>query len=354
MRVFKQIFFTGGGSGGHVVPALTLIDAIKKSSDINIYYVGGKRSVERELVRAQGLKYYAIQTGKLRRYFSIENMIDFFRFIIGIVQSLVILFKYKKRETLIFSTGGFVGLPLVIAAGILGFPVFIHEQTSRVGLANKIASYFAEKVFISFLESKKFFPEHKIIFSGYPLKDACFTPKDKGFIFENIKLAEIEKPILLITGGGNGSKLLNDFVTVQINSLTSKYFVIHQVGQKFIEEMKSLEINNYHPVAFADQIIEIMKHADLIISRAGAGTVMELMALQKTSVFVPLKIAQKNEQYHNAMEASKLVGSAVVKEDDLNKMSIDEMFDLVKKTEIDFHKTNIKNGTDIILKNILG
>ena len=183
MRDFKQIFFTGGGSGGHVVPALTLIGAIRKSSDINIYYVGGIRSVERELVRNQGLEYYAIQTGKLRRYFSIDNMIDFFKFFIGIVQSLVILFKYKKRETLIFSTGGFVGLPLVIAAGILGFPVFIHEQTSRVGLANKIASYFAEKIFISFLESQKFFPEHKIIFSGYPLKDLCFTPKEQGFSF---------------------------------------------------------------------------------------------------------------------------------------------------------------------------
>ena len=97
-----------------------------------------------------------------------------------------------------------------------------------------------------------------------------------------------------------------------------------------------------------------MKHADLIISRAGAGTVMELMALQKASVFVPLKIAQKNEQYHNAMEANKRIGSAVVKEDDLKKMSIDDMFNLVKKTKIDFQKTNIKNGTDIILKNILG
>ena len=109
MRKFKQIVFTGGGSGGRVVPALTLINAIRKSSDISISYVGGIRSVERKLVEKKGIEYFAIQTGKLRRYFSLENIIDFFRFIIGIAQSLIILFRYKKRETIIFSTGGFVG-----------------------------------------------------------------------------------------------------------------------------------------------------------------------------------------------------------------------------------------------------
>ena len=125
----------------------------------------------------------------------------------------------------------------------------------------------------------------------------------------------------LITGGGNGAKLLNDFVKNDLNEIKGQYFIIHQVGEKFISEYSEMRSDYYYPVAFLDNLIELMKHAKIIISGAGAGTVMELMALQKKSIFVPLKIAQKNEQYHNAMEASKMLGSVVVTEDELKNSS---------------------------------
>ena len=228
MRSFQNIIFTGGGSGGHVVPALTLIKTLKKSADINIFYVGGIMTVERELVESAGISYYGIQTGKLRRYFSIENMIDFYRFVFGIFQALIYLLKFNRNKTLIFSTGGFVSLPLVVAAGILRFKVYIHEQTSRIGLANKIASYFAEKIFISFEDSKDYLPVKKTIYSGYPLQENCFSKKNEKFLFNGICLANQQLPIVLVTGGGNGAKILNDFVLRQPKDIRDNYFIIHQ------------------------------------------------------------------------------------------------------------------------------
>ncbi len=154
------VFFTGGGSGGHVVPALTLIKELKSQHpDIELHYIGGIHSIERELVKPFQLTYHPIYNGKLRRYFSLENALDFFRIVVGIFQAFFILLKFKKSQSLIFSTGGFVSLPVVIAGKFLRIPIFIHEQTSRVGLANKIASFFSEKIFVSFLESLNYFPK---------------------------------------------------------------------------------------------------------------------------------------------------------------------------------------------------
>ena len=133
----EKIFFTGGGSGGHVIPAKTIITEIhQKESDIQILYIGGKKSIERKIIEEMNIKYFPISTGKLRRYFSVENATDFFRFIFGIIQSVFILLPHRKNS-LIFSTGGFVALPVVIASKILGIKSIIHEQTLLQDLQNK-------------------------------------------------------------------------------------------------------------------------------------------------------------------------------------------------------------------------
>ena len=149
----KTLVFTGGGSGGHVMPALTIIKKINEQHLYDVHYIGGIASIERDLVRDYKLTYHPIHTGKLRRYLSVENLKDAFRIVLGLFDSLKVLGKFKSRETLVISTGGFVSVPVVIAAFLQGKKVFIHEQTSRVGLANRICSYFAKKVFISFEES---------------------------------------------------------------------------------------------------------------------------------------------------------------------------------------------------------
>lgn len=350
----KTIIFTGGGSGGHVVPALTLIDSLKKLEDqYQIEYIGGQNSIESELVPEFVGKYHSISTGKLRRYFSIQNFIDLFKVALGTLQSFLILLG-KPSNTLIFSTGGFVSVPVVVAAWLTGKKIFIHEQTARVGLANKIASKFAQKVFISFEESMNFFPQGKTVLSGYPLRAECFTQPDQNFFFEEINLKDKGLPVLFITGGGNGSKLLNDMVKKSINNLSDKYFIIHQVGKQFIDEFKELETANYKPIAFVKQnMIEILKKADITISRAGAGTVCELMALKKTSVFIPLKIAQKNEQFHNAKEAEQKIGSVVIEEDEALKMSLEQVIEKFESREqLGVSNYQALDGTDYLLDEI--
>ena len=180
---------------------------------------------------------------------------------------------------------------MAIAGRLQGKEVWIHEQTSRVGLANKISSYFATKVFISFEESKKFFPVEKTIHSGYPLKSNCFEALESSLDVEGQNVLEHSLPVLLVTGGGNGSALLNDFVKENLNELTRDYLVIHQIGKNQFNKFNNLKSQNYIPLKFASNLVELMKVAQMTISRAGAGTVMELIALKKKSVFVPLKIA---------------------------------------------------------------
>ena len=348
----KNIIFTGGGSGGHVMPAITLIKELITDKDYSISYIGGRDSIERHLINEFDINYVPIFTGKLRRYISIENLIDIFKIILGTIQSFFFLL-FKSRNTLIFSTGGFVSVPVVVAAKLTGKKIFIHEQTSRVGLANKVCSIFATKVFVSFEESLKFFPKGKTYLSGYPLRRECFDSKLRSDSFKSLKLSSPDRPILFVTGGGNGSLLLNNLIKEDLKYLEDHYITIHQVGQKFITDFEKFKSSSYIPVAFVGQeIIDIMKSSSIIISRAGAGTVCELIALQKRSIFIPLKIAQKNEQYHNAMEANTKLGSLVISEDELASLSIKtilETFNTQKSVET---RELTASATDFLIKEI--
>ena len=318
----KNIIFTGGGSGGHVMPAVTLIKELQK--DYDIFYVGGN-GIKKEIISEISIPYFSILTGKLRRYFSLENLFDIFKVGIGTIQSLFLLLRFDKKNTLIFSTGGFVSIPVVFAGKLLGKTIYVHEQTSRVGLANKIASKLASKVFISFEKSKKFFPVGKTYFSGYPLRDECFTPIASSFSVRGIEIKDINKPILFVTGGGNGSLLLPPLLREHLSELVKNYFIVHQVGKNFIGEYSKLENEFYHAVPFINNnMISYFKAASIVISRAGAGTVSELLALRKRTIFIPLKIAQKNEQFHNAQEAHNQLGSEILTEDMIRNINLPE------------------------------
>lgn len=315
----KSLIFTGGGSGGHVMPALTIIKKINQNNDYDVHYVGGISSIERELVKDYRLTYHPIHTGKLRRYLSVENLKDIFKVFLGFFESLIILFRFNKNSTLIFSTGGFVSVPVVLAAKILGKKIFIHEQTSRVGLANKICSYVADKVFVSFKDSIKYFDAKKTIHSGYPVREECFVKETAPVIINGVDLETKSKPILFVTGGGNGSKLINELIKNNFDKLILEFIIIHQVGKNYIEEYSKIKHPDYLPVAFVGkEMIDLFKLATCTVARSGAGTVCELLAIGKRSVFIPLKIAQKNEQYFNALEAKNLLGSIIISEDELS------------------------------------
>jgi len=309
------IVFTGGGSGGHVMPALTLIDELRRRGDHDIAYVGSHAGIEREVVTARDVPYTPISTGKLRRYLSWENLTDVGRVAWGTLQAFG--WFLRRPRGLVFSTGGFVSVPVVVAGRLTGQTVFVHEQTSRAGLANRLAARFAHAVFVSFESSKSLFPASKTEVSGYPLRRACFEPTEGPVVVAGRDLSAVDGPILFLTGGGNGSKLLNEWLRDHLSQLQERFFVVHQVGKAFAEEYAALDGERYVSTAFVDDMIGVLRLADVVVSRAGAGTVQELMALGKRSLFVPLAIAQKNEQYHNAMEASERLGSIVVTEDQL-------------------------------------
>jgi UDP-N-acetylglucosamine--N-acetylmuramyl-(pentapeptide) pyrophosphoryl-undecaprenol N-acetylglucosamine transferase len=314
----KNLIFTGGGSGGHVMPALTVIKKINTNKDYKIHYIGGIRSIERELVADYELHYHPIHTGKLRRYISIENFKDTMNVFLGLIDSFKVLWHFKSKETLVFSTGGFVCVPVVIAAKLQGKKVFIHEQTSRVGLANKICSLFADKVFISFEDSFKYFNPKKTFLSGYPLREECYSDSIKPVIINGRNLNNEIKPILFVTGGGNGAQLINKLIEKNFKLLTDRFLIIHQTGKAFIKEYSQLKHPDYIPMAFVGtEMIDLFKLATVTVSRSGAGTVCELMAVGKKSIYIPLKIAQKNEQFFNALEAHKKLGSVIIEEKEL-------------------------------------
>lgn len=348
----KNLIFTGGGSGGHVMPALTILKKINANKEFEIHYLGGINGIERELVKNYELTYHPIHTGKLRRYLSVENVKDILRVFIGMVDSFKVLWSFKRRETLVFSTGGFVCVPVVIAAKLQGKKVFIHEQTSRVGLANKISSLFADKVFISFEDSFKYLDEKKTYFSGYPLREECYSEVINPVVINGKLINESELPILFITGGGNGAQLINKLIQKNLEVLTSRYLVIHQVGKTFINEYSAIKNNNYIPLAFVGpEMIDLFKLATVTVSRSGAGTVCELIAVGKKSIFIPLKIAQKNEQFFNALEAHKKLGSIIIEEKELT----DESF-LLALHEIGManpmKKIQKQNGLDYLCREI--
>lgn len=341
----KIIIFTGGGSGGHVMPALSLISFLKTQNElgeIELLYIGSQNAIESKLIPKHGIDYLYVKTGKLRRYFSFENMIDVFRLLIGVTQSLIILMKQKRhRNVLVFSTGGYVAVPVCIAAKVLNIDIFTHEQTSRGGLANKIIGRIAKKIFITFQSSQDFFDKNKVIHSGLPLRSEFFLKKHDSSFLKKLEIENSDKrPVLFITGGGNGSKLINDEFLKYQDQLQEKYFIIHQVGSLFIDQFRALESDNYKPFSFIEEMSAILKYSDVILSRAGAGTVYELIMLDKVSIFIPLKIAQNNEQYYNALEAQQKIGSLIIEENDL------ENVDLLEKIDDCLEKNRVLQGKE--------
>ena len=316
-------FFSGGGSGGHAVCAHSIISHIQiHLPTVKIRYIGSRKSIEKQLALEKQIPYKAIFTGKFRRSLSIENISDFFAFLLGVMQSFFYFYQNADRKDILIATGGYVALPAVIAAKLRGMKICLHEQTSRVGLANQLAGLLAKQIMISFEASRAYFPKAKTIFTGYPLRKEFFEARAKEVKLMGIDLLKIKKKIILVTGGGNGSKFLNDLVDGFPVSLKRKYLILHQVGKAFMATYSSKRRKHYLPFAFVDNLPDIYPLAELVICRAGAGTVFELMALNKKAIFIPLKIARKNEQWHNAQEAKKHIPCRVFSEDNLDKAEL--------------------------------
>jgi len=294
-----SIAFTGGGSGGHIYPGLAIITWLKKQNFSRIFWIGSNKEMDRVIVARAGIDFYGIPSGKLRRYFSLQNFVDIFRIAAGFFASLKILLK--ERPALLFSKGGFASVPPCMAAKFMRIPVFTHESDFSPGLATMINARFAEKIFIPYKESASFFAKkirEKTCVSGNPVRPE-FAGADpvKGRIF--LGFGDRER-VLLVLGGSQGSHEINTIIKACLPELTKYYTVVHQTGDLGDEPQERIE--HYEPYAFFhDEIPHVIAAAELVICRSGANTIWECKSLNKPMILIPLRgSGTRGDQVENA------------------------------------------------------
>lgn len=344
-----RILVTGGGSGGHVTPALATVEAIKALADRDgtwqpaFLYIGSHTGIERELVRAAGLPFSAIATGKLRRsrhllgHFSWRNLLDALRLPWGVLQAVIAVARFRPHVVL--STGGFVCVPPVVAASLLRVPVITHEQTVQMGLANRIASRLADRVALTYESAQGDLPARlrkKTLVTGNPVRPIIFNGSpETALALTGLTNAET-LPTLYVTGGAQGAQHVNRAVEAALPDLLAMCRVIHQCGRqtrdgipavKHLREVRAALPSNlqdrYHVVDFvADEIGHFYALADVVVSRSGAGTLAELFALGKPAILVPLVPTGGDEQRRNAQHAQHAGAATVIEQADLTGASL--------------------------------
>ncbi|MBD3270520.1 undecaprenyldiphospho-muramoylpentapeptide beta-N-acetylglucosaminyltransferase [Candidatus Peregrinibacteria bacterium] len=287
-----KIILSGGGTGGHIIPNISLL---KKLESHQILYIGSVKGMESKLIPEHGVKFEGIQCGKLRRYFSLENFVDFFRTIIGIWQSF---WKVKKfNPKVVFCKGGYVSLPVAIGAWIARKPVIIHESDLVPGLANRIAAKFASVICVSFKESKKYLRSDKIIVTGNPVRaELADGKRDKGLKFAGL---DGKKPVILVMGGSQGAGFINELIAKDFDELVKNFEIIHLCGQGKVN--KNLNSKNYFVAEFVkNEMKDLYAAADLIVTRAGANSLAEIEFLGKPAILIPLIKGSRGDQVGNA------------------------------------------------------
>ena len=318
--LMKKIVMTGGGTAGHVTPNIALLPDLK-AAGYDISYIGSMEGMEKRLIEEQGIKYYGISSGKLRRYFDIKNLTDPVRVIKGFHQAIKLL--RKIRPNVVFSKGGFVSVPVVLAAKHLHIPVIIHESDITPGLANKIAIPAAYRVCCNFPETLPYLPEGKAVLTGSPIRRELLS----GDKFSAISLCgfSLEKPTILIIGGSSGSKVVNDSVRALLDELLANYQIIHLCGKGYLDK-SLLNKKGYAQFEYANQELrDMFAAADLVISRAGANSICELLALHKPNILIPLSAAaSRGDQILNARSFEKQGFSYVIEEEQLSSETLKE------------------------------
>ena len=350
MAIIPKIIFTGGGTAGHVTPNLALIAQLQPAG-WEIFYLGSKNGIEYQLTKNIAVKYYAIFTGKLRRYFSWRNFSDFFKIIIGICQAFFLCRKIKPQ--VIFSKGGFVAFPVVIGAWLNRIPVISHESDITPGLANKLIYPFATTLCVTFAETKKYFkhPE-KIVVTGSPIREHLLHgDPDKGRTLCGFTPA---KKIILVFGGSLGAEKINQVVRELLPNLLSEFQIAHVCGMGKIDA--NCNYPGYKQFTYLDEDFgDVLAGADLVISRSGANTVYELLALHKPNILIPLSTAfSRGDQIANANYAVQHGFSQVILENELTadtlRQKINWITEHLAETAAALEKFQTLASTQIISK----
>ncbi|WP_456279116.1 undecaprenyldiphospho-muramoylpentapeptide beta-N-acetylglucosaminyltransferase [Bacillus sp. AK128] len=312
----KRMVFTGGGTAGHVILNLALIPHFKKEG-WEISYIGSENGIERELIsKVDGVTYYPIATGKLRRYFDWKNVKDPFKVIKGTLQAYRILRKLKP--SIIFSKGGFVSVPVILAGKLNKVPSIIHESDVTPGLANKIAIPFATKVCVTFKDTVKHIKESgKVVHTGAIVREEIFKGSREKGLKDYLFLKS--KPVLLIMGGSLGSKKINEMVRAGLQELLERFQIVHICGKGNVKH--SLHQQGYKQVEYlTNELPDVLAMTDIVISRAGSNSIFEFLALKKPMVLIPLtKEQSRGDQIINAESFKKAGYAEVLQEEKLTK-----------------------------------
>ena len=345
----KIIILTGGGTAGHVTLNINLEHELKKHFD-KIFYIGSKDGIEKELISKQtNYEYKSISTVKFDRGKLLKNFAIPFKLNKAINEAKKLL--KEINPDVVFSKGGYVGLPVVIASKKLNIPCICHESDISMGLANKIAKNYATKICTTFKETAK---KHgkKCIYTSMPLKLSHLSKEQaKQNLGINTKL-----PVLLICGGSLGAKAINSFIFENINTLTKDYFVLHLVGKNNLN--KNISHENYKQIEFSNDMWTIFKATDYAVSRAGANTIIELLANEILTIFIPLpKCASRGDQIDNAKYLENKGLSKTILQENLSIENLQKVLKNIKNDQKNIFSA-IKNeeiidGTQKIIDIIL-
>ena len=315
----KKIIMTGGGTAGHVTPNIALMPALKEAG-YDIEYIGSVNGMEKDLIQATGVPYHGISSGKLRRYFDWKNFSDPFRVIKGYGQAISLMKKIKPD--VVFSKGGFVSVPVVLAAKHCHIPAIIHESDITPGLANRIAIKGAKKVCCNFPETMKYLPSDKAVLTGSPIRRELFSGNADNAL-KLCKFPDHNKPVLLIIGGSLGSKIVNEAVRKVLPELLEKFYIIHLCGKGNLDNSLTGTIGYAQFEYVSSELTDMFALADMAISRAGANSICELLALHKPNILIPLSAAaSRGDQVLNANSFKKQGFSYVLEEEHLTAESL--------------------------------
>jgi UDP-N-acetylglucosamine--N-acetylmuramyl-(pentapeptide) pyrophosphoryl-undecaprenol N-acetylglucosamine transferase len=317
-----HVVVAGGGTGGHVQPAVAVVDALRRRVSVHISWVGSHAGYERDVAPRLGVDYYPIATGKLRRYASLQTPIDALRIPLGIVQAWRLL--RRLRPDVVYSTGGFVSVPTVVAARLARIPSISHEQTAVSGLANRINARLCDVIAVSYPESAGALEgkRARIVVTGNPVRSSVLAG-DKASGLRLLGFSET-LPVVYVTGGTLGAHALNESVRTLIPRAVEHCQIVHQCGPEqangdlprlhHARDQLPEMLRSHYVIAerFADELPDVLAAASLVIGRAGASTVAEIAALAKPSILIPLPGASGDEQTHNANVLSDRGGAILL------------------------------------------
>lgn len=314
----KRIILTGGGTAGHVTPNIALIPKLKDLG-YDIQYIGSYNGIEKELIEPFGIPYHGISSGKLRRYFSLQNFTDPFRVLKGLSEARKLI--RDLQPDVIFSKGGFVSVPVVLAGKKCGVPVIIHESDMTPGLANKLAIPSATKVCCNFPETLEHLPKDKAVLTGSPIRQELLSGNKIAAM--DLCGFSADKPVILVIGGSLGAVAVNNAVRTALPELLETFQIVHLCGKGKTDESFN-HTKGYKQFEYIKtELRDIFALADIVISRAGANAICELLALRKPNILIPLSAnASRGDQILNARSFERQGFSIVLEEEAVSKETL--------------------------------